>query len=64
MSPHNWLSQMDTCQNLIHILLDGQGIINLLKIKNIEISLNATCHHIINLHQSKCVIMGSPCTII
>jgi len=29
MLPHNWPSQMDTYQNLIHILLDDQDIINL-----------------------------------
>jgi hypothetical protein len=42
VSPHNWLSQMDMCQNLIHILLDGQDIINLLIMKNIEIMFK--CH--------------------
>jgi hypothetical protein len=30
---------MDMCQNLIHILLDGQDIINLLIMMNIEIML-------------------------
>jgi hypothetical protein len=29
------VSQMDTCQNLIHILLDHQNIINLLIMMNI-----------------------------
>jgi len=24
MSPYNWPSQMNMCQNIIHILLDGQ----------------------------------------
>ncbi len=42
MSPHNWPSQMDTYQNPIHILLDGQDIINLLIIMNIEIMFK--CH--------------------
>jgi hypothetical protein len=39
---HNWPSQMDTCQNLIHILMDGQDIINLLIMTNIEIMFE--CH--------------------
>jgi hypothetical protein len=42
VSPHNRPSQMDTCQNLIHILLDGQDITNLLIIMNIEIMFK--CH--------------------
>jgi hypothetical protein len=42
VSPHNWPSQMDMCQNQIHILLDGQDIINLLIIMNIEIMFK--CH--------------------
>jgi hypothetical protein len=42
MSPHKWPSQMDMCQNHIHILLDGQDIINLLIIMNIEIMFK--CH--------------------
>jgi hypothetical protein len=42
MSPYNWLSQMNTCQNLIHILLDGWNIIDLLIMKNIEILFK--CH--------------------
>jgi hypothetical protein len=33
---------MDTCQNPIHILLDGQDIINLLIMTNIEITFK--CH--------------------
>jgi hypothetical protein len=37
VSPHNWPSQMDTCQNPIHILLDDQNIIYLLTMMNIEI---------------------------
>jgi len=37
MSPHNWPSQMDTCQNQNHILLDGQNIIYLLILMNIDI---------------------------
>jgi len=39
VSPHNSPSQMDMCQNPIHILLDGQDIINLLIMMNIEIML-------------------------
>jgi hypothetical protein len=42
MSPYNWPSQMNTCQNLIHILLDGRGIIKLLIMMNIEIRFK--CH--------------------
>jgi len=42
MSPHNWPSQMDTYQNPIHIWLDGQDIINLLIMMNIEIMFK--CH--------------------
>jgi hypothetical protein len=42
MSPLNWPSQMDMCQNLIDILLDGQDIINLLIMMNIEIMFK--CH--------------------
>jgi len=42
VSPHNWPSQMDMCQKLIHILLDGQDIINLLIMMNIEIMFK--CH--------------------
>jgi hypothetical protein len=42
MSPYNWPSQMNMFQNLIHILLDGQDIINLLIMMNIEVRLK--CH--------------------
>jgi hypothetical protein len=42
MSPLNWPSQMDTYQNAIHILLDGEDIINLLIMMNIEIMFK--CH--------------------
>jgi hypothetical protein len=57
MSPHNWPSQMATFQNQNHILLDGQDIINLLIMMNIEIMFKChvspynwasqmnTCHH-------------------
>jgi len=41
-SPHNWPSQMDMCQNPIHILWDGQDIISLLVMINIEIMFK--CH--------------------
>jgi hypothetical protein len=40
--PPNWPSQMDICQNIIHILLDGRYIINLLIMMNIEIMFK--CH--------------------
>jgi hypothetical protein len=59
-SPHSWPSQMDMCQNLIHILLDGQDIFNLLIMMNIEKCLSAMCHHIIELHKLTCVTMGNP----
>jgi len=42
ISPRNWPSQMDTCQNHIHILLDDRNIINLLIMMNIEIMFK--CH--------------------
>jgi hypothetical protein len=42
MSPHNWASQMDTCQNSIHIILDDRDIINLLVIMNIKLMFK--CH--------------------
>jgi hypothetical protein len=42
MSPYNWPSQMNRCQNPIHILLDGCDIINLLIVMNIEIRFK--CH--------------------
>jgi len=57
MSPHNWASQMDTCQNSIHIILDDRDIINLLVIMNIKLMFKChmspynwpsqmnTCHH-------------------
>ncbi len=57
MSPHNWFSQMDTCQTPIRILLDEKYIINLLIMMNSEIMFKChvspynwtsqmhTCHH-------------------
>ncbi len=42
MSAYNWTSQMNTCQNLIQILLDGRHIIDLLIMMNIEIRFK--CH--------------------
>jgi hypothetical protein len=44
MSPYNWISQMNMCQNLIYILLDGWNIINLLIMVNIDKCSNATCY--------------------
>jgi hypothetical protein len=51
VSPHNWPSQMGTCQNPIHILLDGQGIFNLLIMMNIEMMFECHVSHIIELHK-------------
>jgi hypothetical protein len=57
MSPHKCPSQMDTCENQNHILLDGQDIISLLIMMNVEIMFKChmspynwasqmnTCHH-------------------
>jgi len=42
VSPHNWPSQMEMYQNPIHILLDGEDIINVLIMMNIEIMFK--CH--------------------
>jgi hypothetical protein len=50
MSPYNWPAQMNMCQNPIHILLEGQNIIN-----NDEYWNKVQMPH---------VTMGNPCRII